>query len=438
MQYLTNAIEIRNIINQFCSSSILWLDTEIADYKTPNRRISLIQLLADPKDFTGESAYIFDVLDKPDLTAYFIDQIMVNEKIEKVFHNAGFDLKYLGKKSAKNITCTYNIARKITKEVLQTSNIKLKTLAKELCHFTNVDTECGASDWGKRPLSQQQLNYAAMDVVYLAAVHNRLLDFNSDRKNNLFLMTDNSNSSINSNNYAKKNDNSSITATKVRVAFECPRLFYLNHKFDSKTLFIPQDTPTGIGTIFHSLADEFINLSVREPRFKALFQPEPSQLKVDKVALKMQQIFYRIKFFPHLQKTTKKDISKGQQLLQVWQGLQNIIKRFAQILIVNRHYCNADNVINKTFILENRQLKNFFDLPNGIQKQVRGEYDCLIYNYSHHKLCLIEFKTYQPVDPSAQLAQVSLYSYMLFQKKQLPVDSAVYCVLPEFNPLLSL
>ncbi|MEO0687810.1 MAG: DNA translocase FtsK, partial [Cyanobacteria bacterium J06649_11] len=153
----------------------------------------------------------------------------------------------------------------------------------------------------------------------------------------------------------------------------------------------------------------------------------------DKVALKMQQIFYRIKFFPYLQQTITKDISKGKQLLQVWQGLQGIIKRFAQILIVNRHYCNADNVINKTFILENRQLEHNFDLPNGIQQQVRGEYDCLIYNYEHHKLCLVEFKTYQPVDPSAQLAQASLYGYMLFQKKQLPVDSAVYCVLPEFK-----
>ncbi len=46
---------------------------------------------------------------------------------------------------------------------------------------------------------------------------------------------------------------------------------------------------------------------------------------------------------------------------------------------------------------------------------------------------MVEFKTYQPVDPSAQLAQVALYSYMLSCKSKVPVDSAVYCVLPEFK-----
>ena len=46
---------------------------------------------------------------------------------------------------------------------------------------------------------------------------------------------------------------------------------------------------------------------------------------------------------------------------------------------------------------------------------------------------MVEFKTYQPVDLAAQLAQVSLYSYMLSKQKKTPIDSAVYCVLPEFK-----
>ncbi|MDY6902280.1 MAG: cell division protein FtsK, partial [Cyanobacteriota bacterium] len=98
MQYLTDATEIKNQINQFRSSKILWLDTEVADYRTPNPRLSLIQVLAKLNDSTGEFAFVFDVLDKPDLARYFIEQIMVNPQIEKVFHNASFDLKYLGGK----------------------------------------------------------------------------------------------------------------------------------------------------------------------------------------------------------------------------------------------------------------------------------------------------------------------------------------------------
>ncbi|MEO1558492.1 MAG: DNA translocase FtsK [Cyanobacteria bacterium J06632_19] len=414
MHYLTDAPQIKNQINQFRSSQILWLDTEVADCRTPDPRLSLIQVLANPNDSTGEFAYILDVLDEPGLARYFIDQIMVNPQIEKVFHNASFDLKYLGGKLIPNVTCTLKIARRITRYKLKTSNLKLKTLATELCKFTDVDTESGASDWGKRPLIGKQLYYAAMDVVYLAAVHRQLLCFNS----------------INEKMTANKNK---LTVTKVRIAFECPRLFYINDKFGGKILFLPKDTATGIGTIFHSLADNFVSLAVRESRFKELLKPEVSQLQEEKVALKMQQIFYEVKFYPYLQQVTKKDISKAQPLFQVWQGLQGVIKRFARMLVINRRYCSAENVIRKTFILEERQLEHYFNLPNATRQQVRGEFDCLIYNWERKRLCVIEFKTYQQLDPSAQLAQVSLYGYMLFQKKQVPVDSAVYCVLPEFK-----
>ena len=50
MHYLTDATEIKAQINQLCSSKILWLDTEVADYRTPNPRLSLIQVLANPTD----------------------------------------------------------------------------------------------------------------------------------------------------------------------------------------------------------------------------------------------------------------------------------------------------------------------------------------------------------------------------------------------------
>jgi S-DNA-T family DNA segregation ATPase FtsK/SpoIIIE len=422
MHYLTEASEIYNQIFQLSLSKTLWIDTEIADWYTDKPKLALIQVLADYTDLNGESAYIFDVLDKPDLVVYFINQIMVNSQIEKVFHNAGFDLKYLGKELAENVTCTLKIARKITKEVLQTTNLKLKTLAAELCHFSNVDAEEGSSDWGKRPLTQKQLNYAAMDTVYLAAVHYRLLEIsNPDVISRVFNMVNN------------KSENSSLTPTKVRLAFECPRLFYLNHNFNCKAIFSPKDAITGIGNVFHQLADNFINLLLIEPRFKTLLNPSATQLKVDVITLEIQQLFYKIKFFPYLQNAIAKDASKASLLLQVWQGLQGLIKKFTELLIINRRYCSAETVIQNTFISEERSLEYYFDLPNGTKQLIRGEFDCLVFNFELKRLCMVEFKTYQSVDSAAQLAQVSLYSYMLWKQKKAPVDSAVYCVLPEFK-----
>ena len=422
MHYLTEASEIYNQISQLSLSKTLWIDTEIADWYTDKPKLALIQVLADYTDLTGESAYIFDVLGKPDLAVYFINQIMVNSQIEKVFHNAGFDLKYLGKELAQNVTCTLKIARKITKEVLETTNLKLKTLAAELCQFSHVDAEEGTSDWGKRPLTQKQLNYAAMDTVYLAAVHYRLLEIsNPDVISRVFNMVDH------------KSENSSLTPTKVRLAFECPRLFYLNHHFNCKAIFSPKDTLGGVGNVFHKLADDFINLLLIEPRFKSLFNLSATQLKVDVISLEIQQLFYQIKFFPYLQNAIAKDGSKGPVLLQVWQGLQGLIKKFTELLVINRRYCSAEKLISNTFISGEHNLEYYFDLPNGTKQLIRGEFDCLVFNFELKRLCMVEFKTYQPVDLAAQLAQVSLYSYMLSKQKKTPIDSAVYCVLPEFK-----
>lgn len=422
MHYLTEASEIYKQISQLSLSKTLWIDTEIADWYTDKPKLALIQVLADYTDLTGEFAYIFDVLDKPDLAAYFINQIMVNSQIEKVFHNAGFDLKYLGKELAENVTCTFKIAKKITKEVLQTTNLKLKTLAAELCNFSNVDAEEGTSDWGKRPLTHKQLNYAAMDTVYLAAVHRRLLEIsNPDAINNIFNMVNH------------KSENSSLTPTKIRVAFECPRLFYLNHNFGDKAIFFPKNTVSGIGNAFHKLADNFINLLLIEPKIKSLLNLDTSRLNVDEIALEIQQIFYQVKFFPYLQDTINQDPSKAPALLQVWQGIQGLIKQLTQLLVTNRRYCSAETVIRNTFINEERNLEHYFTLPDGSKQLVRGEFDCLVFNFELKRLCMVEFKTYQPVDPAAQLAQVSLYSYMLSNQKKTPVDSAVYCVLPEFK-----
>jgi S-DNA-T family DNA segregation ATPase FtsK/SpoIIIE len=422
MHYLTEASEIYQQISQLSLSKTLWIDTEIADWYTDKPKLALIQVLANYTDLTGESAYIFDVLDKPDLAVYFINQIMVNPQIEKVFHNAGFDLKYLGKELAQNVTCTLKIARKITKEVLETTNLKLKTLAAELCQFSHVDAEEGTSDWGKRPLTQKQLNYAAMDTVYLATVHYRLLEIsNPDVINRVFNMVNH------------KSENSSLTPTKVRLAFECPRLFYLNHHFNCKAIFSPKNTPGGVGNVFHKLADDFINLLLIEPGFKNLFNPSTTQLNVDQITSEIQQLFYQIKFFPYLQNTIVQDGSKGPVLLQVWQGLQGLIKKFTELLVINRRYCSAETLISNTFISGERNLEHYFDLPNGTKQLIRGEFDCLVFNFELKRLCMVEFKTYQPVDLAAQLAQVSLYSYMLSKQKKTPIDSAVYCVLPEFK-----
>ncbi|WP_445175707.1 ribonuclease D [Microcoleus sp.] len=175
MPYLTAANDIKALIAKFAQAKILWVDTEIGDYKS-NPRLSLIQVLADSTDSTGDATFLLDVLDKPELTKDFINQIMVNPNIEKVLHNASYDIRFLGNDDAQNVTCTLKMVRKIPAYILPLPNRQLKTLIETLCGIAYVDKTEQSGDWAKRPLTQKQLEYAKMDAVYLAGVHRRLLE----------------------------------------------------------------------------------------------------------------------------------------------------------------------------------------------------------------------------------------------------------------------
>jgi hypothetical protein len=227
----------------------------------------------------------------------------------------------------------------------------------------------------------------------------------------------------------------SFSVTDIRVAVECPRLFYLGKRFGGKTMFLPSNSSIGLGSTFHQLAERFVNLAREKPQFRQLFEPEADRLQKEVIAIQMEQLFYQLYFDPYFQEVTQKEPSKVQPLFQIWQGLRGLMRRWAELLVKNRHYCSAAEVINQTFIVdpELKVVQHQFTLPNGKKQLVKGQFDSLIFDCERQRLCVVEYKTYEPVDPSAQLAQVALYSYLLWQQKKLPVDSAIYCVLPEFK-----
>jgi ribonuclease D len=171
--------EILREIKNLKSSSLLWMDTEIADYMDPKKaRLSLIQILPAGKKVNENSSYeelveqviVFDVLDQELVIETFINEIMKNEKIEKVFHNKSFDLRYLGKDEAKNCKCTLLMANSIPYHILPVKNRKLGTLVEFFDTQKKVSKTEQTSDWAIRPLSEDQVKYAMLDPVYLYIV----------------------------------------------------------------------------------------------------------------------------------------------------------------------------------------------------------------------------------------------------------------------------
>ncbi len=178
MIYLTDQKEIKDIILDLEETDILWLDTEVADYKTKKPRLSLIQILAYPHNLNGDRTYLFDVLDNDDLINFLIEKIMKNEKIKKVFHNAKYDLRFLGKKETKNVFCTLEFAKTIPYYILPVKRYSLKVLTEYLTNFKHLSKDEQGSNWGVRPLRKEQLEYAKMDCVYLAQIYHQLMILN--------------------------------------------------------------------------------------------------------------------------------------------------------------------------------------------------------------------------------------------------------------------
>jgi len=95
-----------------------------------------------------------------------LKKILEDNNIKKIFQFARFDLavlKYYLKAEINNVYCT-KIASKIGRTY--TDKHGLKDLCKELLNI-ELSKQMQSSDWGAETLTEQQVNYAASDVLYL-------------------------------------------------------------------------------------------------------------------------------------------------------------------------------------------------------------------------------------------------------------------------------
>lgn len=94
-------------------------------------------------------------------------ELVGNNNIKKVFHNALFDLRFMShhwKVTPQNIMCTKVAAKLLNRNERKES--KLKYLLR--CHLNvDIDKSLQTSDWVTNSLTSSQIQYAARDVKYL-------------------------------------------------------------------------------------------------------------------------------------------------------------------------------------------------------------------------------------------------------------------------------
>ncbi len=143
------------------------IDTETMGLNPHRDRLCLVQLSAGDGD-AHLVRFRVDTYDAPNLKALLADQT-----VTKLFHFGRFDIamlrRYLGVISTP-VYCT-KIASKLARTY--TDRHSLRDLCRELLGV-DISKEQQSSDWGADRLSDQQMAYAASDVLHLHALRDRL------------------------------------------------------------------------------------------------------------------------------------------------------------------------------------------------------------------------------------------------------------------------
>lgn len=156
------------VLLENASAKEVAIDTEAMGLHIQRDRLCLVQLSFDGKichlvRFSAGKAY-----DAPNLV-----QLLENQKIQKLFHFARFDVELLFQTFGiltQNIYCT-KIASKLARTY--TEKHGLKSLCMEMLGV-EISKKEQSSDWGKGTLTEDQKLYAAMDVLYLHHLKEKL------------------------------------------------------------------------------------------------------------------------------------------------------------------------------------------------------------------------------------------------------------------------
>ena len=143
------------------------IDTETLGLNVARDRLCLVQLSS------GDGTAHLVQIPRDDISAPNLKALLTDSDVLKIFHFARFDVavleRYLGVATAP-IYCT-KIASKLVRTY--TDRHGLKDLCAELIGV-ELSKQQQSSDWAAADLSQQQLAYAASDVLYLHALKTKL------------------------------------------------------------------------------------------------------------------------------------------------------------------------------------------------------------------------------------------------------------------------
>lgn len=139
------------------------VDTEYDSFRYFSEKLCLLQIQ------TGQTTWLIDQI--ADLNMGFIGEVFGNPGILKIFHAGDNDIRLLKRDhsfSFQNIFDTHRAA-----SLLGVGQLALFRLVESYIGEA-IEKKMQRSRWDLRPLSEEQLNYAAMDTAYLQSLYQKL------------------------------------------------------------------------------------------------------------------------------------------------------------------------------------------------------------------------------------------------------------------------
>jgi len=161
--WVDNQNNLKRMVEDLSMQPRIAVDTESNSLHAYRERVCLIQFSTPKKD------YVVDPLVFEDLSQ--LAPLFANPKIEKIFHAAEYDLVCLKRDYGfefKNLFDTMQASRFLGYQYVGLDNI----LADKF--NVKVDKRHQKANWGARPLTPAQLDYARMDTHYLIQLRDLL------------------------------------------------------------------------------------------------------------------------------------------------------------------------------------------------------------------------------------------------------------------------
>ena len=148
--------KLKKLIKDLSGQRCVAVDTESNSLHAYREQVCLIQFSTPTTD------YLLDPLVFDDLSS--LGEIFANSAIEKVFHAAEYDLICLKRDFDYSIANIFDTRWAV--RILGYQGDGLNRLLSDKFDL-DIDKKYQKTDWGKRPLSPEQINYARLDTHYL-------------------------------------------------------------------------------------------------------------------------------------------------------------------------------------------------------------------------------------------------------------------------------